>query len=174
MARRRSRESPFFSLLTLAALFLVGKKFMTAQASSASPCLPATRTDSTAADVEAALLAAGCPFAAVKIVAAQSAHETAGWKGGLWNWNVGNLTQPDPHQTCVTQPGNALHFAAYANLTAGARAYVDLLKRIGALPLAVAGDLAGYVAELKQHNYAGNADYLAYEAGIARWLAQLT
>jgi hypothetical protein len=144
---------------------------MTAQASS--PCLPATRTDSTAAEVEAALLAAGCPLAAVKIVAAHSAHETAGWKGGLWNWNLGNITQPDPHQTCVTQPGNALHFAAYANLRAGAGALVSWLKSHNALSLAAVGDLAGYVEALKKGCYAGKADYVAYEAGIARWMQTL-
>jgi hypothetical protein len=158
------------SELALLAFLLWAGKHMT---QPSSPCLPATRTDATAADVEAALLAAGCPLAAVKIVAAHSAHETAGWKGGLWNWNLGNITQPDPHQTCVTQPGNPLHFAAYANLRAGAGALIAWLKSHGALPLAAVGDLAGYVEALKKGGYAGNSDYVAYEAGIARWMTQL-
>jgi hypothetical protein len=138
-----------------------------------TPGPAATRTDSNQSDVEAALLAAGAPLGAVKILAAQSAHETAGWKGGMWNWNVGNLTTAGPY---VIQPGVTLHFAAYPNLAAGAKAYVDLLKSAmysGAISLAEVGDLSGFVAALKRGGYAGNADYTAYEAGIARWLSQL-
>jgi hypothetical protein len=164
----RRRASDGFGLLLLAALFLWGRK-MTQPSGPA-----ATRTDSTAPDVEAALLAAGAPMAAVKILAAHSAHETNGWKGGLWNWNLGNITTQGP--TYVLQPGNGLHFAKYASLTDGAKAFVTLLRSplyATAMPLATIGDLAGYVAALKKGGYAGNTDYLAYEAGLARWMSQL-
>jgi hypothetical protein len=165
---RRRASDKIGSLLFLAALFWWGKK-MTQPSGPA-----ATRTPAKTADVEAALIAAGAPLGAVKILTAMSAHETAGW-AGLWNWNVGNITTAGPNY--VIQPGVALHFAAYPTLAAGAKAFVDLLRApmySGAIALAEVGDLAGFVAALKKGGYAGNADYVAYEAGIARWMATLT
>ena len=135
---------------------------------------PATRTLSHAQDVYAALRAAGLPDAAVRMVAAQSAFETAGWSG-LWNWNLGNITQPNAGQA-VYQPGNALPFAQYPDVNAGARALVQMLARgyPDAIPAAVAGDLPRYVAALKLGGYAGkDANYDAYEAGMARYMGSL-
>jgi hypothetical protein len=169
--RRVSREAPWQSALDLFALFLLAKKIMTTTGPTGRP---ATRTDSTATDVEAALLAAGAPLGALKILTAQSAHETNGWKG-MWNWNVGNVTTASSN--FVLQPGLSLHFATYPSLAAGAKAFVDLLKSdlyAGAIALAEVGDLAGFVSVLKRGGYAGNkADYTAYEAAMARWMSQL-
>jgi len=109
----------------------------------------ARRTLSHAQDVYAALKAAGLPDAAVRMVAAQSAFETAGW-AGLWEWNLGNITQPIASQA-VYQPGNSLPFAKYASIDDGARALVELLTRNYAdtIPAAVANDLHRYVLALK-------------------------
>lgn len=132
----------------------------------------ATRTDSNASDVIAALKNAGCPDAAAQMVAAQSALETAGWVGGLWNWNVGNITQPNA-ALAVYQPGVDLPFAKYDSLAAGAKAMVDLLTAKGVIQHAAAGDLAGYVDALKAMHYAGDADYGAYKTGMAKWMLRL-
>ena len=133
----------------------------------------AKRTPTTAADVMAALRNAGCPDAAVKMVAAQSAFETAGW-AGLWEWNLGNIVQPDVTKPYVMQPGNDLPFQAYPNLAQGAAAYVDLLTRRGVIQYASSGDLAGYVGALKKAGYAGpGANYDAYQQGMALWMTRL-
>lgn len=135
---------------------------------------PATRTDALQADVLAALRNAGVPEAALKMVAAQSALETNGWVGGLWNWNLGNLTQPDVSRPYVMQPGNALPFATFGSLAEGAKAFVDHLTRTGVIQYASSGDLPGYVAALKKSAYAGSsADYDAYQAGMTNWIAKL-
>lgn len=133
----------------------------------------ASRTLGHAQDVYAALKAAGLPDAAVRMVAAQSAFETAGWSG-LWDWNLGNITQPIASQA-VYQPGNDLPFAKYVDIAAGARALVELLTRSypDAIPAAVANDLHRYVLALKAGGYAGNANYDAYEAGMARYMGSL-
>jgi hypothetical protein len=135
---------------------------------------PATRTDALAGDVLSALRNAGVPESALKMVAAQSALETSGWVGGLWNWNLGNLTQPDVSKPYVMQPGNALPFATFASLAEGAKAFVDHLTRTGVIQFASSGDLPGYVAALKKTAYAGtSANYDAYQAGMATWMSKL-
>ena len=133
----------------------------------------ATRTPTTSADVMAALRDAGAPEAAVKMVAAQSAFETAGWTG-LWNWNLGNIIQPDTSKPYVMQPGNVLPFRSYPSLAAGAKAYVDLLTRKGIIQYASSGDLTGYVQALRAAGYAGpDANYDAYQNGMQAWLTRL-
>jgi hypothetical protein len=72
------------------------------------------------------------------MVAAQSALETAGWVGGMWDWNLGNITQPNL-SLAVYQPGNDLPFAKYASLAAGAAAMVALLTAKGVIQHAAAG-----------------------------------
>jgi hypothetical protein len=168
---RRRHDSG--ALAIVLALFLFAKKGRP-MTTTTGPA--ATRTDSNQSSVEAALLEAGCPLGALKILTAMSAHETHGWQGGMWNWNVGNVTTASSNY--VLQPGLSLHFATYPSLAAGAKAFVDLLKSdlyAGSIQLAEVGDLAGFVAVLKQGGYAGTkADYTKYEAAIARWMAQLT
>jgi hypothetical protein len=132
----------------------------------------ATRTDATAADVLRALLDAGMPsIDSARMVAAQSALETAGWKGGMWNYNLGNITTTG--ENYITEPGNALHFKTYPSLWAGAIDLVNYLNAHGVLGYAVQGDLAGYVQRLQAIGYAGSADYTSYRAGMQAWLAQL-
>jgi hypothetical protein len=137
---------------------------------AAGPQVPAKLTPATAADVRAALLAAGLPAAAVPIVLAHSALETAAWRG-LWGWNVGNIVATG-NVAWQALPGVALPFRVYPSLAAGAADFVALLAARGAVAPAAAGDLAGYVAALKAGGYAGpGADYVAYQAGIARYVA---
>src|ERR1700743_2221645 len=131
-----------------------------------------TQTNASAADVLRALLDAGCPsLQCARIVAAQSALETAGWQGGLWNWNLGNITTAG--SSYVTLPGNSLHFAAYSSLLAGAEALVHSLNSHGALTYAVNGDVQGFVSRLQAIGHAGNANYTQYQAGIQAWLTKL-
>lgn len=132
----------------------------------------ATRTDASASDVLRALLDAGMPTVdSARMVAAQSALETAGWVGGLWNYNLGNITTNGPDS--VTLPGNGLRFAAYPSLLAGAQALVRYLNAHGVLGYAVDGNLSGYVQRLRAIGYAGNANYSTYESGMQTWLARL-
>jgi hypothetical protein len=127
----------------------------------------ATHTPLKVADVLAALRGSGVPEVALPLVAAQSAFETDGWQQ-TWNFNIGNVTQPDPRKAHVYQPGNTLPFATYPNLALGAKAYVDLLTVRGVIQKAP--DLDAYVAALKAAGYAGAADYDAYKRGMQRWL----
>ena len=132
----------------------------------------ATRTDSTAPNVLRALLDAGMPsLASARIVAAQSALETAGWTGGMWNYNLGNITTTSSDY--VTEPGNSLHFKAYGSLWAGAIDLVNYLNAHGVLGYAVQGDLTGYVQRLQAIGYAGSTNYAAYQSGMQSWLTKL-
>jgi hypothetical protein len=126
-----------------------------------------TRTPISSGQALGALRAAGAGKGLI-VVAAQSALETAGWSA-MWNWNFGNITTTGSDY--VTLPGNALHFQAYASEAEGASAFIAYLRAKGLLGLT--GDLAAYVERLKEINYAGDTDYGAYEAGIARWITQL-
>jgi hypothetical protein len=150
----------------LVLLFLLARRAMTAGR-------VAKRTPVHPSDVLAALRDAGVPEAAVRMVAAQSAFETAYWTG-LWEYNLGNIVQPDTSKPFVMQPGNSLPFRTYATLAAGAVDYVALLTRLGVIQHASEGDLDGYVAALKAAGYAGpDANYDAYKAGMARYMTQL-
>jgi hypothetical protein len=146
--------------------------------------LQAVNTPATAAQVMGALAAAmgTTQQEAVAIVAGQSAVETANWGGGLWNYNLGNLTASSG-QNYVMQGSLSLHFQAFDSLTDGAAAMVAWLSSRGALPYALNGDLAGYVAALAKGCYLGcignqaqqsdgstravtQQDYNNYQAGI--------
>jgi len=132
----------------------------------------ATRTDASAADILRALLDAGMPSVdSARMVAAQSALETAGWNGGMWNYNLGNITTTS--SSYVTEPGNSLHFKTYPSLWAGAIDLVNYLNAHGVLGYAIQGNLPGYVQRLQAIGYAGNSNYASYQAGMQAWLAKL-
>lgn len=123
---------------------------------------PGTLTRATAGEVLAALRAAQCPPSALYWAAAQSALETATWSA-MWNWNVGNITTKG--RVYVLLPGLGQHFAAYASLEAGARAFVgyldshhvleatsleDYCARLDAIPYATApGGYTGKLATMR-------------------------
>jgi len=147
----------------------------------------AVQTNATAPQVLRALLDAGCPQSALTMVAAQSAFETAGWQGGLWNWNLGNITQGDSSGDYMVLPGNSLHFVPYSSLDAGAQAFYQYLSGHGLIPFASANNLSGYVGQLQAIDYAGAAcasgqqsttaspcqDYSSYQTGIQTWMTKL-
>ena len=104
----------------------------------------------------------GLPFSAeaVKVLLAQSAYETAAWKG-CGNWNFGNakkldgdgrdwfLMKDDCGADATGRP-IPCRFASYPTLTDGIKAYLNLLKRgyPSALSAALKGDIDGFVEGL--------------------------
>ena len=137
-----------------------------------------------------ALLLAGCPGSAVRMVAAQSAVETAGW-AAMRNWNLGNVT-PSAAQVAagiawMTQNVPNMKYIAYANPVAGAQGMMGWIRGHGLLPYAEQGDLAGYVQQLQNGCYLGcvgntdpsngkaitTQDYANYSSGISAWMSKL-
>jgi len=140
-----------------------------------SPALmstPGTQTNASPEDVFAALIDAGAPPGGVLMIAAQSALETHGWQGGMWGWNLGNITTTADDPNAITLPGNSLLFKSYASLQDGANDFVHYLDSHNLLSLST-GSLDAYVAQLQAIGYAGNADYSQYQAGMQRWMNQL-
>lgn len=134
----------------------------------------AVNTPVTPGQVLGAILATGVSDTASRILLAQSAFETGGWKGGLWSYNLGNITTASGDYQIL--PGNALHFKAYGNLEDGAADYVAFLARRGLVTIADTGDLTAYVQRLKETNYAGadtGSTYATYQAGMASWMNRL-
>src|SRR5260370_5101191 len=131
----------------------------------------ATPTNSSASEILGAIQSAGVSRNAAVMIAAQSALETAGWKGGLWNYNLGKITTDG--EDYVLLPGNSLDCKTYSDLQSGAADFVHYIRSHGLLPFAEAGDLQGYVNRLQQIGYAGNADYTAYYNGMATWMGKL-
>jgi hypothetical protein len=141
--------------------------------------LPATKTPMTAAQALYVLGSAlGSDAAALPMVAAQSAVETAHW-AAMWRWNFGNVTA-GPGEDYQILPGNPLHFKVYESAEDGARDYVRWLRTRGVLAYAIRGDLDGYIENLKSHGYLGfigrampngrvvsQSDYDQYARGIA-------
>jgi len=116
--------------------------------------IAATKTPMTAAQALYVLGGAlGSEAAALPMVAAQSAVETAHW-GAMWHWNFGNVTA-GPNDDYQILPGNQLHFKVYASAEEGARDYVRWLRSRGVLAYALRGDLDGYIENLKSHGYLG-------------------
>ena len=147
--------------------------------------LPAVRTGATAGNVLQALLDAGVPASGIRMVAAQSAIETAGW-AQMWGWNAGNITAKDSEDYQIL-PGNKLHFRVFESLDDGVGALVTWLGHRGVLPYAVHGDLSGYVQRLADTCYAGcigmtdpngftttRATYDAYQSGMGAWMSKLS
>jgi hypothetical protein len=132
----------------------------------------AVQTNSTAAEILGALQEAGVSRNAAIMLAAQSALETNGWNGGMWNFNLGDITTNGPYY--VLQPGLSLPFKAYGSLQEGATDFVQYIRSHGLMPFAESGDLQGYVDRLQAFGYAGpSANYTNYYNGMARWLKQL-
>lgn len=104
---------------------------------------------------------------------AQAAVETANFQGGLWNWNLGNITAGSDAIDWMALPGNALHFRSYASLDDGADALIHWLASHGAIAAADAGDIGAYVAALQAGNYLGSdpAPYAQYQANIAAYVS---
>jgi hypothetical protein len=136
----------------------------------------AVNTPASAPDVLRALLNAGAPSnTAATMLAAQAALETAGFGGGLWNWNLGNITASGSADYVIQSSSNPLHFLAFDSLQAGADYFVSFLRKRGLLPFAEANDLQGYVGRLQQVSYVGSdpSVYPAYYAGMAAWIHRL-
>jgi len=133
------------------------------------------RTPSDWDTVVEALVSAGVPTVnATRMLAAQSALETAGWTA-MHNWNLGNITASNTTtqswvQQTTTGEAASLHFLAFDSLDEGASYFFHWLDSHGLLTYANAGNLDGYVARLAQINYAGSADYNAYKRGMATWI----
>jgi hypothetical protein len=98
---------------------------------------------------------------------AQSALETAHWTA-MWNYNAGNITTTGDY---IVLPGNSRHFKPYDTLGAGCLDMVHWLNSHHVMRYADSGDLGGYVDQLKATNYAGDADYGKYQAGMQRYVA---
>jgi hypothetical protein len=143
------------------------------------PQVAKEQTSATSSDIIEALVDAGVPTVnSARILAAQSAVETAGWQA-MWNWNVGNITAGSPStqswvQQATTGPAAPLQFLAFDSLQDGANYFVAFLQKRGVLQCANVGNLDGYVDALRRCNYAGpGADYARYRDGMAAWLKKL-
>jgi hypothetical protein len=146
--------------------------------------VPAEPTPATAGEVKAAIANAykaivgrDAPAAALTVLAAHSALETASWQS-MDNNNLGFITRaPNDNFDWFVRGSNPLHFRAYATLDQGAADFVQYLSKRGAIEYADSGDVRGYVNRLSQIGYCGPpgapgaCDYAEYEAGVAR-LAQ--
>ena len=137
--------------------------------------VPAVATNATPGQVLAALLATGISQQAAAILLAQSALECANWKGGLWNWNLGNITSTGQGDYQVLPGLPAMKFLTYATLADGAQGFVNYLRAKGALAVADTGDVDAYVDKLKAINYAGTDTtgtlYANYAAGMKAKMA---
>ena len=119
------------------------------------PRVTATKTPTTYPDVAAALIAGGAPTVyAVRVLAAQSALETARWSA-LYNWNLGNITTASSEDWYDV--GTGLHFKSYTSLQDGATSFIAYISKINALGLAAAGDVGSYVNRLRAANYYGDS-----------------
>lgn len=144
------------------------------------PQVQATNTPSTPAAVAGALVYAyqqvtGRPppgTSSYLIPLAQTAFETGGFGGGLWNWNLGNITAGSTSQNWVFLPGNSLHFRAYDSITTGAISFMSWLNSHGCLPYADENDLTGYVNALQAGGYFGSTSAATYQAGMQAYLTK--
>lgn len=137
------------------------------------PQVAKAQTPATLEDVLTALIDGGAPTAnAARMLAAQSALETAGWRA-MWNWNLGNLTAASDASSWVQQSSsNSLHFLAYDSIQAGAADFVSYVARRGLLQYANVGDLNGYVAMAQRIPYCPGVSTEVYAAGMEVWLTR--
>jgi hypothetical protein len=140
--------------------------------------VPAINTPATPGQILGALLAGGAPPSGARILLAQSAFETGGWKGGFWGNNLGNITTSGVGVDFQTLPGDLTHkYKVYATLADGAADYVAFLARRGLTDIAATGDLTAYVARLKAVGYAEvlatPAGVAQYQNGMATWMTRL-
>jgi hypothetical protein len=169
----------------------------TAGASAGGVQVPNVATPMPPAQALGSLLAAGCPQSALLMVAAQSAVETAewgsmrGWTNGFHNFNFGNVT-PSAAQLAagirwMNQNVPGMKYIAYADPISGAKGMLGWLSAHGLLAPAAAGDLTGYMAQLRAGCYLGcigltdptghtisQTDYDNYQAGISTWMSKLS
>ena len=92
---------------------------------------------------------------------AQSAFETGNWRS-MFGWNTGNITTHGDPDDWFYQYAGSLKFKSYPSLDDGALAQVKTLNHMHALEAADAGDVAGFVDELRRGHYIGN-DQKAYQ-----------
>ncbi len=90
----------------------------------------------------------------LRLIAAQSAVETAHWKA-MHNWNFGNVTPYSDSEDWITQGVRNMRYDAFPNGLKGAKAMMDWLSRHGALDPASRGDYAGYMQALQNGCYLG-------------------
>lgn len=119
------------------------------------PQVPNVLTVATAEEVLGALLATGINRDAANILCAESAFETASWKG-MHNWNVGNTTTAHPDRDPWMDQGlHGMQFKAFATLQDGAADMVHWLSKRGAIVYAESGNVDGYVTVLESGCYMG-------------------
>ena len=106
----------------------------------------------------------GASPAAIRMLAAQSALETAGGKS-MYGYNFGGIKGVGPgglsHKLMTTEVENGKEkrlpqqFRAYGSLDEGASDYVNFIRQNypEAYQRAIAGDVAGYAKALKQRGY---------------------
>jgi len=159
------------------------------QGIGAAAQVPTQKTTLTYGQALGAFLAAGCPQAALLMVAAQSAVETAAWKS-MAGWNAGNVT-PTAAQVSAGVPWDdqgirGMKYIVYPDAVDGAKGMLSWLSSHGLLSRAEANDLSGYIAQLRSGCYLGcigqtdstghtvsQTDYDNYQAGIASWMQTL-
>lgn len=154
--------------------------------------VPTVRTPSTAAAVLGAFIAAlppGAPRVAANLMAAQSAIETAHWRS-MNNWNLWNITPSHAQLAAgiawMDQGLAPMQYIAYRSILDSAIDAVAWSKRRGYFDALYAGDVGGYLADLRATCFLGcvgntdplghtvtDADYAAYGASIASISAQL-
>jgi hypothetical protein len=136
------------------------------------------QTAANSGDVLEALIEAGVPTAnSARVLAAQSAAETAGWHA-MWNWNLGNITASSPDtqpwvQQTTEGPAAPLKFLAFDTLQDGANFFVAWLSKRDLLKYANVGDLSGYVAALQRIHYCYGLSAEEYYVRIAPWFKRL-
>ena len=141
--------------------------------------VPAVNTPVSAGQVYGALLSTGISTTAARILLAQSAFETGGWQGGVWGYNLGNITTSGASGDYQMLPGDPDHlkYRVYPSLDAGAHDYVTFLNARGLVAIAATGDLPAYVARLKQVGYATSlqtaSGYASYQNGMQAWMTRL-
>ena len=112
---------------------------------------------------------------ALQMLLAQSAYETAAWKG-CRNWNFGNVKASKGDDwfwmadDCKDLRGDPTEckFKSYPSLEEGAATYLKFMVKnyAPAWPYALSGDTDGFVQALKAHSYFSSPDVDGYKAGV--------
>jgi len=136
----------------------------------------AVPTVATAPQVLRALLDAGAPsLTAARVIAAQTALETAGWGTvngqGFYDWNLGNIKATDANAAILPDGGS---YEAYPSLLSGAQALIHWIAVHGGSAMAAAdsGDVTGFVTALKNAGYF-EAPLASYVSGTESWYRRI-